>query len=63
MGHWNKAQLNCGTLELGTIQLRDIGIRPGLEIGHFEKKLKVKKTQLKKKLNNSRKKLKVLANF
>ena len=37
--------------------------RSGLEIGHFEKKIKVKKTQLKKKLNNSRKKLKVLANF
>ena len=34
-----------------------------LEIGHLEKKLKVKNSKLKKKLNNSNKKLKVLANF
>ena len=27
MGHWNKAQLNCGTLELGTIQFDFVGIR------------------------------------
>ena len=38
--------------------------KPGLEIGHFEKKTQGKKTQnSRKKLNNSRKKLKVLANF
>ena len=48
MGHWNKAQLNCGTLELGTIQLRDIGIRPGLEIGHFEKNSRWKKLNSRK---------------
>ena len=36
----------------------------GLDIGHFEKKLKVKKTQnSRKKLNNSRKKLKASAIF
>ena len=48
MGHWNKAQLNCGTLELGTIQLRDIG-RPGLEIGHFEKKTQGEKNSTQEK--------------
>ena len=37
---------------------------PGLEIGHFEKKLKVKKLKTQeKKLNNSRKKLKVCSSF
>ena len=40
--------MNCGTLELGTIQLRDIGIRPGLEIGHIEKNSRWKKLNSRK---------------
>ena len=58
---YNFVTINCFPLILNVIQIAIQSVFAGF--GCFEKKLKVEKTQLKKKLNNSSKKLKVSENF
>ena len=61
---YNPCDTNAATLFCGFLWWLKHGINPGLEIGYFEKNSRWKKLKTQeKKLNNSRKKLEVLANF